>query len=150
MNEILQLQEKLRNLQKEIREKSASAFASGVAPLFASQPILQSFSWTQYTPYFNDGEQCEFSANTDYLHLEYVDGTSDDDFSLSSHEWKLKRGGDYSGRAYTANEHNLAGAAVAEFLQQFDQDTLKFMFGDHVRITVDRDGNVTTDEYDHE
>ena len=28
--------------------------------LFAKSKLIDSFSWTQYTPYFNDGETCEF------------------------------------------------------------------------------------------
>ena len=32
-------------------------------PLFEKFPELESFSWTQYAPYFNDGDACTFSAH---------------------------------------------------------------------------------------
>ena len=38
-----------------------------LAPLFDKHPKLEAVSWTQYTPYFNDGDVCEFAAHTDYL-----------------------------------------------------------------------------------
>ena len=40
--------------------------------IFDTFPEVKSVSWTQYTPYFNDGEECTFSAHIDYF---YVNGT---------------------------------------------------------------------------
>jgi hypothetical protein len=38
-------------------------------------PTIESFGWTQYTPYFNDGEPCVFSVNEE-LSVTLVDGNS--------------------------------------------------------------------------
>lgn len=44
-------------LIKEIEEK----FKEQVIEAFSSFPNLPFITWTQYSPYFNDGEACEFS-----------------------------------------------------------------------------------------
>ena len=45
---------------------------------------LTSFAWTQYTPHWNDGDACTFSAHTDYL---YINGSED-----SESFWDIARG----------------------------------------------------------
>lgn len=30
---------------------------------------LESIGWVQYTPYFNDGDTCEFSVHTEYPYI---------------------------------------------------------------------------------
>lgn len=35
--------------------------------LFEDFPDLEWFSWTQYTPYFNDGDECTFRVNSDLI-----------------------------------------------------------------------------------
>lgn len=34
--------------------------------IFDQYPDLESFSWTQYTPHFNDGDECVFAVHSDY------------------------------------------------------------------------------------
>lgn len=44
-----------------------------------------------------------------------------------------------------------AAEAASEFLDQFDDAIIKDLYGDHVKITVKRDGSVETEEYtDHD
>lgn len=38
---------------------------------------------------------------------------------------------------------------IVDFLQLIDNDTLRDMFGDHVMVTVTRDG-IETEEYEHD
>lgn len=43
---------------------------SDLEPVFRAlieDPNVHSFGWTQYTPYFNDGDTCEFSVNEPWL-----------------------------------------------------------------------------------
>jgi predicted RNase H-like nuclease (RuvC/YqgF family) len=52
--EIKEKQAEIKRLQKELQEKSSKIFLSSFKKLFEETPKLQSFGWTQYTPYFND------------------------------------------------------------------------------------------------
>jgi hypothetical protein len=53
-----------------------------LADIFKRNNKFKSFSWTQYTPYWNDGDTCEFSAHTDYI---YIDDAEE---GVSSYELK--------------------------------------------------------------
>lgn len=39
-------------------------FEEGCKELFARHPEMESFAWSQYTPYWNDGDVCEFGVYT--------------------------------------------------------------------------------------
>ena len=38
-----------------------------VNEIFASNSSIKTIGWTQYTPYFNDGDTCHFSVHTDNI-----------------------------------------------------------------------------------
>lgn len=59
----------------ELRKEFPTMFKD----IFATAPNLKSVSWTQYTPYFNDGDTCYFSAHTDDLEINGVSEYNDDE-----------------------------------------------------------------------
>lgn len=61
-----QAKAKLSAAKKEMEKIAKDAFQEVSAEFFEDNPTIQSFGWTQYTPYWNDGDTCTFSANTDY------------------------------------------------------------------------------------
>jgi hypothetical protein len=60
------LKNKIAEAKKQMEQTAKEAFAEMVTEFFDENSDLISFGWTQYTPYFNDGDVCEFSAHTDY------------------------------------------------------------------------------------
>ena len=64
--------------RKELTAQLKKDFPALLAPLFEKYPGVKNVRWTQYTPYFNDGDPCEFSTNAGYAELNY-DGNEDDD-----------------------------------------------------------------------
>lgn len=50
-------------LEAKLQEFGQEAFTEGFAPFFAANPHVDGVIWTQYTPYFNDGDACEFGVN---------------------------------------------------------------------------------------
>ena len=58
--------EEIRKIKNELREKLKNNFHGLTKELFDTYPELNSFGWRQYTPYFNDGESCEFRSMHDY------------------------------------------------------------------------------------
>ena len=157
LTEIRKKQAEIKELQKELQKKSADIFLSSFKRLFEENPKLKSFGWTQYTPYFNDGDTCYFSANTDYL---YINGEQEDEASWSQ-EKKVISWGTYNRdkRAYEGRieqdnpdyipELATASAKVKKFLNVFDEDFYQRQFGDHVRITVTENG-IETEGYEHD
>ena len=118
-------------LREQMQKQARVYFKEGCNKLFEKHPELDGFNWTEYTPYFNDGDTCEFSANTDYPDI-IVDGV----------EY-----GDY-GESLGDKEHELQ-KSVIKFLSIFDNDDLLNMFGDHVKVFVTRD-DVKVEDYEHD
>jgi hypothetical protein len=60
------LKNKIAEAKKQMEKTAKEAFTEMVTDFFEENPDLLSFGWNQYTPYWNDGDVCTFSANTDY------------------------------------------------------------------------------------
>lgn len=59
IDELLKLKEEY---QKRVREEGEGVLKLMFKDFFESNPQIDSVRWTQYTPYFNDGEPCEFGV----------------------------------------------------------------------------------------
>lgn len=135
------------NLEKEaskVREAAKAAFKAGAMELFEQHPDLKSFGWKQATPYFNDGDECVFSAYTDAPDINGENGEDLDD----GKEYDPK-----TGKYEQVREPTVAYKLrdpVSDFLSQFDNDTMKGMFGDHASVTVFRKGEIEIEEYYHD
>ena len=69
-------QEEIKKMKKEMVEASNKIFTELTKSIFEEYPKVESFGWNQYTPYFNDGDTCTFSVNTDWI---YINGIPVDD-----------------------------------------------------------------------
>lgn len=67
-----------KKVREEFVKKLEPQFAEVFASFFAENPNVGGVQWTQYTPYFNDGDECIFSVNDMYL---FPTGTDEDDLS---------------------------------------------------------------------
>ena len=150
-------QEDIKKLKKEMLEASNNIFTEMTKIIFEEHPKVKSFGWNQYTPYFNDGETCTFSANTDYI---YINGQPADEADWIN-ETKITNYGtwnrekrQYEGRTEVANldyDPELAKITdeVKDFLSNFDEDFFLSQFGDHAEITITAEG-VSVDECEHD
>lgn len=153
--ELDQMNAEMAALKKTHLEKSKELFTKVTKKLFESHPTLESFSWTQYTPYFNDGETCEFGINSDYPKI------NDSDYDSDVFNEKIIDYGPYDNatRSYPKRTETInpgydpslskAKEDVVKFLSSVDENVLKDMFGDHVEVKVTRDGT-DTEEYEHD
>lgn len=141
MNKLQELKKKRQELLDQIKDESKAYFNSEIKPLFAKHPLLESFRWTQYTPYFNDGDTCTFSAHVDDLN--FVFGGKDYEYIS---QWQLK---DKDSKKELPSEFVAAAKAVYSFMANFDDDDFEQMFGDHVEVFAKRDG-ITVEEYSHD
>lgn len=62
------LVQQVEDLREQMKEGGKDALADGAQELFAKYLQLKQFGWNQYTPYFNDGDACEFSVNREELY----------------------------------------------------------------------------------
>lgn len=125
--------EQYQKIRKQIEEQFAilkqvgkQAVRDLSTDFFERHPEIESFTWTQYTPYWNDGDICEFGAYTDYPELLYVEDLKE----------------------YSEEEARKAEEEISEFLGVFDEEHLKVFFGDHAQVRISREG-VEVSDYDH-
>lgn len=123
----------------EIKKDAAKNSVALFAPIFEAHPDIESFSWTQYTPYFNDGDSCTFSAGD----IDQVNG-----YEEYSDEWDAEVSKGY-GKDEVKGKLYSGYRAAQTLLASFPDDALEALFGDHVRVTVTR-SSVEIEEYDHE
>lgn len=143
MNEqIKTLREKAAAIKAELLVESKRLFEEETSKIFTEFPEITEFSWTQYTPYFNDGDTCVFRANTDDLEI---------NGELTEYDFKEKiwcGKGEVPNPGY--NPRLCAGyAAIKAILSQLDEDFFNATFRDHVKVTVTANG-ATADEYSHD
>lgn len=144
--------------------------------LFEQSEIIKSIGWVQYSPYFNDGDECTFSAHTDDLHVNGYDPDYDTVDWLSSYNYaKLQTEEDmvnnnmlaekanrswYKDRQigqeglvinpnYNEKEANIYTQFV-DILSSIPDEFLEDLFGNHAQVTINNDGTISVDGYDHD
>lgn len=172
------IQEKIDDFKKQrqilndkIKESAKTLFTEFVGNLFEVHPKLVSFSWEQYTPYFNDGDECVFSARVDYPGIQFGDEAERESYDSPENDYipdgtEIVEG--WNGRKAERTKYKKvpivyegdvlakrnAAEDVMKFLAGFDNDVLKSMFGDHTAVIVSKNegGEVvtSTEECEHD
>ena len=133
-DELVKVKLELKNIQNEFGEFILNKFKN----LYKEFPEdLYSFSWLQFTPYFNDGEECVYNVYDD-----------PDSFNV-----KLKSLGeiDYYNLDEEKNKDIINFLnSFSDILYELDNEILKLAFGDHVEICIKHNGDFEINEYvDH-
>ena len=193
-----ELRNKIAEAKRVMEETAKGLFAEMSAELFNENPTLTSFGWNQYTPYFNDGDECVFRCNGSYPTVSMaIDGdvlsydSNSGDLEINGEEVRsqetyvrvfkdmfkgmkggaeaasiIERGktvsydpatGDVTKDGVKVKSHveyrsMLDGLekTVSTFMDTFEDEDMKVMFGDHVQVVVHRDGKIETEEYSHD
>lgn len=82
-------------------------------------------AWTQYTPYFNDGEDCIFSVNDPYELPQTLPDEDKEKFAMSDNV-----------NVYALDDYGVWGTEICEFISQLPQDVMKFIFNDHSFVVI--------------
>lgn len=123
---------KARKTYEEIvASKGKDVVKELVLPYLAAQPKVKAVRWRQYTPWFNDGDTCEFSVREPVAILEETDDEPE-----------------YGEPEYEEIYEDDNWCSVSGEIQGLG-DMLKDAFGDHVEVTVTRTG-VEVEECNHD
>lgn len=136
-----EIQNEHTKILKEMKKKVQKQLKPVLQDFMNSHSNIKAIGWTQYTPYFNDGDECIFrvgdlfaTVSEDYDDSFYGDGWvevygGDPEEGFTKQDWKdLKELND--------TLHGL-------------EDFLKMVFGDHVKVLVTQKG-VEVEEYEHD
>lgn len=138
MTKMEELKELKADYDQKLQELGKDAVAEQIKSLFDTYPDLVAVRWNQYTPFWNDGDPCEFGLNAVYfktttaIEKGELDEEDEDDFQYIS--WR---------------EESPLHSALSMFERSRDEDAYQIAFGDGVRVTATRDG-VEVEDYDHE
>lgn len=140
------VREKIAKARADAREAAKNLFAEGAKTLFEKYPELEGFTWNQYTPYFNDGDACEFGVNSYSL---YTWGGRDAK-SPDDDEYEMYEEEEYYYGETKDTPLALRWTDIRDFIEAFDEGDMKELFGDHKTVKVYRTGEVKTDFYEHD
>jgi len=157
-----------RELKRQFQEKAQGLYNNLVTDFFELDPAINLITWTQYTPFWNDGETCEFGVNDPYFsnatgddiddvssYGEY-EGNNDDIWSESHLSYILKcRDKEYYQpclKSIDLGEVNIESCDLfSKMIQSSEfEDVMKDMFGDHVSVRITRENGISVNEYDHD
>lgn len=153
-------EDRLTSLGDDLQKAIGEFLAPHIPPGFAAH-------WTQYTPYFNDGEPCTFSVNEFFLSRvpdeeDWEPERWDGDVSPSDMYGEADREvtkTNFRGEPYTYTQRGrpeVEGApkdqvqALARAWAELPEDMLLRAFDDHVQVVVYPDGTFRRLDYsDH-
>jgi hypothetical protein len=138
---VMRLQQTMDNARNEAKQ----AFLSELKGIFARHPEIKVITWVQYTPYFNDGDECVFRVSDVYA-ANYED--------INHYgEWDSEDDEPADLQTFTGYRRHSRIQDLDDLVHFMDsplgEEVLQFAFGDHVSIRVTASG-VTVDDYDHE
>ena len=168
MSKLQEKFDKLLDEQEELRRKfqatAQELFKETTKEFFDSNPAITAVVWTQYTPYFNDGDTCEFGVNSptftnapdpESVSWGSYDGDEEGVFAVENISYVMN-----SDRDYYKNEQEAikkAGVIDVDSCEAFQrmicssamEDVMQAMFGNHVKVIATRDG-FDIQDYDHD
>lgn len=161
------LQEKfdqLINDQKELKPKfqteAQALFKDITREFFDKNPGITAVIWTQFTPYFNDGDTCEFSVNDPTFtnaseeEIENVSPYGDYDGEDES-VWAMESYALTSDSEWYKSELEKVSGVDFESCKSFSniiccsemEDVMESMFDNHVKVIATREGFEVEDHY---
>ena len=141
-----------------VAKEGKAALADMFLEFFEKHPSVLGVAWTQYTPYFCDGDACTFGVNDACAVLsasseKEAEELDEEDFDRSDLPKKLGK------HLYTMSASTYRSrpvkpdwledlAAINKQTEEF-QDIMLAAFGDHVSVVASRSG-FKVNEYEHD
>jgi len=142
MEELERLAKEIEDMKTAYQEKARSALSDVVFPdFFKAHPEIKVIYWTQYTPYFNDGEPCVFSVGEVCISDDVEVEDYYESFLDGKYLWDLK------GKDDLKKDFEL----VASFIEK-NEELMQELYDDHCVVKIFNETPVRTEveEYDHD
>jgi hypothetical protein len=119
----------------ELKQLAEDNFKKYAKEIFVAHNKLKSFGWNQFTPYYCDGDVCEFHVCTWNIIINGAYYEDNEFIDISKKEAKN------------------AVEEITAFLDSFVGDDLLYVFGDHATVAVSYENEKLTckvTSYDHD
>lgn len=146
-NSFAQLVERFEQIRQQMVEEGTAVMKFEFQKVFETYPEITVIKWTQYTPYFNDGDECVFGVN-DFTVSNAPDPNEVDAYGEYEGDeegiWAIDTGWGEGKKKYPVIN------ALNDFAQtKIGEEVFRGTFGDHSIVTVTRDG-IDVEEYEHD
>ena len=136
---------KLNERRLEIANESKEILFVGLKQFMVDNPEIEAIRWTQYIPWFNDGEPCLFAVNEIKFSTEKT---------VENDEGDYEDGFVYDNESNDSDDNYVTETTYQNFetlseILHDSEDSLQYAFGDHVQVTVTKDG-IDVEEYEHD
>ena len=137
---------------KEDKEKVIQSAKEKIQPVFKEffedNPDVKLVTWTQFTPFFNDGAPCEFSMHEIFFATKtWKEGKYDCPYDIEDNKEGIEHEY-YRGSLQAMTNTQIACKELAWSLAKMES-LFEEIFGDHCQVLVEREG-ISVQEYDHD
>jgi hypothetical protein len=139
----------LNEIKKIAQEKTKVVLKEGTKAIFENSKVTW-IGWTQYTPYFNDGNECVFSVNE--LYYGYDEDPSEvyspyDGFHAGYRMYLDGKPEHVSVEEFTSDFKEMK--IFSNAIESIPSDVMRSAFGDHAFVIITKEG-VQIIYYEHE
>jgi hypothetical protein len=143
-----------QRVYKETVKRNARAIVLEMAmDIMAAHPEITSIRWSQYTPYFMDGDVCKFGIYESQFSFSKSFLNSVEEFGYDDSICEMFDG--FYTFSYKQNMPEFL-AVLAQKLRDFDKvlgklsEVMEETFGDHAQVTILANGNILVEHYEHD
>lgn len=127
---------------EKFQQEAQALLKTAFKEFFATNPAIKAVIWNQYSPYFNDGDECVFSVNMPIFtnaedediedcRWEDYEGDKEDIFVLSEYDDEI------GGEGWNKNSID----EISAIIQSNEMENVfHVMFGNHARVVATIDG----------
>lgn len=144
----------MANMREAYQAKMKVIFQDAFKEYFKECPEVTAFGWRQYTPYFNDGDECVFRCNVDYGFVtnakDYQSGIQYGEYEGDQENVWIEDPdyGDFNEELIP--EHVIEKTKILRrVLSKIDDDVYLQIFGDHCKVYATPAG-FDVEEYEHD
>ena len=136
--------------KKQFQAQAQTALKQSFSDFFSANPTITSINWTQYTPYFNDGEECYFTVYDMYFNVKNLDAPEDQEASGDEDEGYSTYFWDNNGKNVDpVPDERKAFKKFSELVRTLPDEIFLDAFGNHVKMVATAEG-FNVEEYEHE
>lgn len=140
-----QLAKEYEEFRTKFQTNAQAAMKKAFKEFFTNNPNVSSIYWTQYTPHFNDGEECIFNVHDMYFTIGEEVLERDNGIYIEDREGTFSTWGTAEG--FETEQQNFKAFTTA--LNKLPEEIFKDAFGDHCEIIASRTG-FDVEEYSHD
>jgi hypothetical protein len=164
---VSEMNTQMAKIENEFREKMQALFTNAAKTFFVECPDVKAIAWNQYTPYFNDGEECVFNVNEVHFYggndnfdirnydlqaLSYEDLDPTDEIEEDDGAWYISTSSWRGGNAESIEklgQKQYDSIIAMQSIIAGNEDIMRALFGDHTLVAITKDETIT-EEFEHD